>query len=67
MIVLAVINREAVPSNAKPGLHQEDYTFALEQALLHHFTITNYDGRIANPVAQPYTGQLPMLSTWHSD
>ena len=48
MIVLAVIPREAVPPNAKPGLHQEDYTFALEQALLHHFMITNYDGRIAN-------------------
>ena len=48
MIVLVVIPREAVPSNAKPGLHQEDYTFALEQALLHHFMITNYDHRIAN-------------------
>ena len=48
MIVLAVIPRGAVPSNAKPGLHQEDYTFALEQALLHHFMITNYDDRIAN-------------------
>ena len=48
MIVLTIIPRDALPSTANPKLHQEDYAFALEQTLLHHFMITHYDHRIAN-------------------
>lgn len=48
MVVLTVITKDCIPENAEPGLGLEDYTLALEQALLHHFKITYHDPRIAN-------------------
>ena len=50
MVVLAIITRKAVPERARSTckLHQEDYAFALEQALLHHFMVTFPDSRITN-------------------
>ena len=50
MVVLAIVPKDAVPEAArsKCSLHQEDYAFALEQAILHHLMITEPDSRVAN-------------------
>ena len=55
MIVIAVITRDQVPlrktddpSKPEPAVHQEDYTLALEQRLMHYYKITKGDKRLAN-------------------
>ena len=50
MVVLAIVPKDAVPEAARTecSLHQEDYAFALEQAILHHLMIIEPDSRIAN-------------------
>ena len=55
MIVIAVITRDQVPlretddpSKSEPAVHQEDYTLALEQRLMHYYKITKGDKRLAN-------------------
>ena len=50
MIVIAVITRLQVPvtDGGKPVVHQELYTLALEQRLLHHYKITKGDVRLEN-------------------
>ena len=55
MIVIAVITRDQVPlretddpSKPEPTVHQEDYTLALEQRLMHYYKITKGDKRLAN-------------------
>ena len=48
LVVLAVVDREAVPSKCRGKIHQELYALALEQQLLHHFMIEDPDDRIAN-------------------
>ena len=55
MIVIAVITRDQVPlretddpSKPEPAVHQEDYTLAIEQRLMHYYKITKGDKRLAN-------------------
>ena len=49
MIVIAVITRDQVPlRETEPAVHQEDYTLALEQRLMHYYKITKGDKRLAN-------------------
>ena len=50
MIVIAVITRLQVPQieGGKTVVHQELYTLALEQRLLHHYKITKPDARLEN-------------------
>ena len=49
MVVLAIITREAVPlATRNKDVHQEDYAFELEQALIQHFKTFSSDVRIAN-------------------
>ena len=51
MIVIAVITKEQVPptKEGKPAVvHQELYTLALEQRLLHYYKITKGDVRLVN-------------------
>ena len=50
MVVLAAVPKETVPAKlrGKDGLHQEQYTLALEQMLIHHFKLFEEDVKIAN-------------------
>ena len=50
MVVLAEVPWEVVPKAAQNtcNVHQEDYAFALEQAILHHFMLIEPDSRIVN-------------------
>ena len=49
MIVIAVITKDQVPlRETEPAVHQEDYTLALEQRLMHYYKITKGDKRLAN-------------------
>ena len=47
MVVLATVPKAAIPKHVK-SVHQEHYTLALEQKLLHHFRLTEADPRITN-------------------
>ena len=47
MVVLATVPKAAIPKHIK-SVHQEQYTLALEQKLLHHFLLTEADPRITN-------------------
>ena len=47
MVVLATVPKAAIPKHVK-SIHQEQYTLALEQMLLHHFRLTKPDPRITN-------------------
>ena len=48
LVVLGVVDKEAVPSECRGKIRQESYALALEQGLLHHFMIKDPDNRIAN-------------------
>ena len=48
MIVLAAVTKEAIPLRCRDRITKEDYAFAIEQALLHHFVITTADPRVVN-------------------
>ena len=51
MVVLAVISEESLPQccQGDSRYHQEDYTLALEQRLMHHFMFNKADQRLFNP------------------
>ena len=49
MVVLAAVTKEAIPPQCQDRIHQQDYAFAIEQRLLHHFIIATADRRVVNP------------------
>ena len=51
MVVLCAITRDTVPER---DVHQEDFTLAMEQHLIHHY---RHDPRLANGSTY-YAGQL---------
>ena len=48
LVVLGAITRETVPEKCRDRLHQEDFTLAMEQKLLHHYIISHPDPRVVN-------------------
>ena len=47
MMVIAVIDQGSIPSGVQ-GVDKEQYTLALEQALIFHYKLTEKDPRVAN-------------------
>ena len=57
LVVLCAITRKTVPKKCRDRLHQEDFTLAMEQKLLHHCIISHPDPRVVN---ETFTaGQAP--------
>ena len=48
MVVLAAVTEEAIPPQGQDHIKKEDYAFAIEQRLLHHFLIATADQRVVN-------------------
>ena len=48
MVVLAAVTKEAIPPRCWDRIKKEDYAFAIEQRLLHHFLIATADQRVVN-------------------
>ena len=48
LVVLGAITKQTVPKKCRDRVHQEDFTLALEQKLLHHYLLSHPDSRVVN-------------------
>ena len=48
LVVLGAITRETMPERCRDRVHQEDFTLAMEQKLLHHYLLSHPDPRVVN-------------------
>ena len=48
LVVLGAITKQTVPEKCRDRVHQEDFTLAMEQKLLHHYLLSHPDSRVVN-------------------
>ena len=48
LVVLGAITKQTVPERCRDRVHQEDFTLAMEQKLLHHYLLSHPDSRVVN-------------------
>ena len=48
LVVLGAITRKTMPKRIRSRVHQEDFTLAMEQKLLHHYLLSHPDSRVVN-------------------